>query len=401
MRPTQHHQIVEICFTAIDPVNNMMHFAPTRRPVTLRMGTPTIAHRDRPPLRQRRAPLLPAHIQRLTSGTEHDRGDLRVAAQPAHLTRPDPPAKIEMGTAQPGLERVQPHDDRHVRALPTLGRQATLVQGVRADLSERVGLALAQRLVLIRGRFDQCRDRPGHRLERRRVQLALDPPTHPVPGLAQVQLVDLRIILTRRRTILIQHLQVIVGMTGQLPRVDLPSPVSEQDLRRRPLLHRDPPSGISGEHRLDHLGMRQIDLQRPQRHRRRRQFRLQHLTQQRPSREHTQRDRDHPPRVPPAHTQQITHRIRRAHPTIDELAVLIQPRDQLQRVKITLPPHHSTSLQPLNPNLSITERSSARNAAMESMTARNATTEPSDIRQSSQQGPTVPNGIPPPPEKDS
>src|SRR5882724_13296970 len=119
-----------------------MHFAPTRRAVTLGMGTPTVADRDRPALRQRGAPLLPAHIQRLTPGTEHDRGYLGVAAQPAHLTRPDPPTKIEMGTTQPGLERFQTHRDRHVRALPTLRRQPAFVQGMRTDLTQRVGLAL-------------------------------------------------------------------------------------------------------------------------------------------------------------------------------------------------------------------------------------------------------------------
>jgi hypothetical protein len=51
MRPTQHHQIVDFCFTMMDPVHNMMHLAGTRRPVTPRMGASTIPNRDRPPLR--------------------------------------------------------------------------------------------------------------------------------------------------------------------------------------------------------------------------------------------------------------------------------------------------------------------------------------------------------------
>src|SRR5882757_9459439 len=109
MRPTQHHQIVESCSTMMDPVHNMMHLAGTRRPITPRMSTPTIPNRNRPPLRQRGAPLLPAHIQRLTVRTEHDRGDLRVAAEPAYLTRPDVSSEFEVGPVQPGLERFETH----------------------------------------------------------------------------------------------------------------------------------------------------------------------------------------------------------------------------------------------------------------------------------------------------
>jgi hypothetical protein len=51
MRPTQHHQIVELCFTMMHPVHNMMHLAGTRRPITPRMRTTTIPNRNRPPLR--------------------------------------------------------------------------------------------------------------------------------------------------------------------------------------------------------------------------------------------------------------------------------------------------------------------------------------------------------------
>src|SRR5882757_4101728 len=103
MRPTQHHQIVESCSTMMHPVHNMMHLAGTRRPITPRMRTTTIPNRNRPPLRQRRTPLLPPHIQRLTLRTEHNRGDLGVAAEPAHLTRTDVPTELEVRPAQPGL----------------------------------------------------------------------------------------------------------------------------------------------------------------------------------------------------------------------------------------------------------------------------------------------------------
>jgi hypothetical protein len=58
------------------------------------MGASTVPCRDRPPLRQRGAALLPAYIQRFTVRAEHDRGDLGVAAEPAHLTRPDVPAEF-------------------------------------------------------------------------------------------------------------------------------------------------------------------------------------------------------------------------------------------------------------------------------------------------------------------
>jgi len=69
--------------------------------------------------------------------------------------------------------------------------------------------------------------------------------------------------------------------------------------------------------------MRQIDLQAPNAIRSP-QFRLQHLTSKRPSREHTGGTATI--RCASAgSTQQITHRIRGAHPTISELAVLIQP----------------------------------------------------------------------------
>src|SRR5882757_3879488 len=127
----------------------MMHLAGTRRPITPRMRTTPIPNRDRPPLRQRGTPLLPTHIQRLTVRTEHDRGDLRVAAEPAHLTRPDMTAEFQARPAQPGLQRFETHGDRHVRALPALRGQAAFVQGVRADLPERIRLALAEGLVLV------------------------------------------------------------------------------------------------------------------------------------------------------------------------------------------------------------------------------------------------------------
>jgi hypothetical protein len=51
MRPAQHHQIVQFCFTVVDPVHNMVHLAGTRWPITPRMGTTPIPNRDRPPLR--------------------------------------------------------------------------------------------------------------------------------------------------------------------------------------------------------------------------------------------------------------------------------------------------------------------------------------------------------------
>ncbi|MDT7623060.1 MAG: hypothetical protein QOF99_3961, partial [Pseudonocardiales bacterium] len=128
----------------VNPVHNMVHLAGTRWPVTPRMGTTPIPNRDRPPLRQRGAPFLPTHIQRLTVRAEHDRGDLRVAAEPAYLTRADVPAELEVRPTQPGLERFQPHRDRHMRTLTTLRGQPAFVQGVRADLPERIRLPLAE-----------------------------------------------------------------------------------------------------------------------------------------------------------------------------------------------------------------------------------------------------------------
>src|SRR5882757_6227051 len=144
MRPTQHHQIVEFCFTVMHPVHNMMHLAGTRRPITPRMGASTVPNRDRFTLRRRGAPFLPAHVQWFTDHAEDDRGDLGVAAEPAYLTRPDVSAEFEVRPAQSGLERFQAHGDRHVRAFPSLCGEAAFVEGVCADLPERISLPLTE-----------------------------------------------------------------------------------------------------------------------------------------------------------------------------------------------------------------------------------------------------------------
>jgi hypothetical protein len=142
-------------------MHNMMHLAPTRRPVTPRMCTTTIAHRDRTPLRQRRTPLLPTDIKWFAVAAQHDRGDLGIATQPAYFAGPDPPTQLQVRPAHRRLQRRQTHRDRHMRPLTATLRQGTFVQGVRADFAECISLALAEGLVLISGRFQECFDRPG------------------------------------------------------------------------------------------------------------------------------------------------------------------------------------------------------------------------------------------------
>jgi hypothetical protein len=70
-----------------------------------------------------------------------------------------------------------------MRALATLCREAAFVQGLGTDLPERISLASPEGLPFVGRGFEDGADRPGHRLERHRIQLPVDPPADTVPGL--------------------------------------------------------------------------------------------------------------------------------------------------------------------------------------------------------------------------
>ena len=81
MMTAQQNQVVEIRWATIVPVNNMMGIAPPRRSPAPRERTPTIANRQRPPLRNRRRSHFLTAVERNTILVQEDPGDGAVARQ--------------------------------------------------------------------------------------------------------------------------------------------------------------------------------------------------------------------------------------------------------------------------------------------------------------------------------
>src|ERR1700754_4928267 len=171
----EHHKIVDICSAAEQPMNNMMHLTPPRTAIATGVGATTITGRDRFTLRRGHTPFLATHVQWLALAVEDDRGDLRVAQQPAQLGRGGRATELQLGATGLGAHGLEVEDRADVRAFATLGGKVPVVEGVFADRPECLGLALAQGPfpaesaesggVVARGRGEVGLDRPGEHVE--------------------------------------------------------------------------------------------------------------------------------------------------------------------------------------------------------------------------------------------
>src|SRR5882762_4505414 len=187
----------------------VMHLTPPGRPITPRISTPPVAGGHSLALSEGDTTSLPTDVEGLAVPTQHHRGDLRLAHQPAQLPRAGLPTEFQGGAAGLILHPF-PGDDRgDVWTFPTLSRQIPLVEGMLTNLPQRISLALTQRLVLIRGGFHTRRDRPSQHIKGRSIQLALDPTAATGTGLGQVQLVDQLISIIGGRAVLVELLDPI------------------------------------------------------------------------------------------------------------------------------------------------------------------------------------------------
>src|SRR5882757_4356636 len=144
MGTAQHHQVVDVGSSAVNPVNDVVHLAPVGGFVAARVGAAPVAGGDRLALGRGDTPLLAAHIQRLPVATQHHRSDLGVAHQPAQIGRRGGTAELQVDASGLGALGFEVDDRADVRPLPTLGGEVAVVEGVFTDRAECFGLAFAQ-----------------------------------------------------------------------------------------------------------------------------------------------------------------------------------------------------------------------------------------------------------------
>jgi hypothetical protein len=93
-----------------------------------------------------------AHVEGLARPAEHDRHDAGVAGQHPQVGRAHRAAEVEQRVAGPVFEFGERDQHGEVWALTAAGRDGlVVVEGMAADLTERVGLALRQRPGVIAG----------------------------------------------------------------------------------------------------------------------------------------------------------------------------------------------------------------------------------------------------------
>src|SRR5882757_6711731 len=186
----QHHQVVDVGSSAVNPVNDVVHLAPVGGFVAAGVGAASVAGGDCFALGGGGTPLLAADVDRLAVATQNHWGDLRVAQQPAQLGGGGHPTELQLHSPGLVLLGLEVDDRADVRAFAAFGGQVAVVECVFADRAECFGLAFAQGLVPpervgLDGR-QAGPDRPLDRVEGGSVELALDPTTATGAGFGQV-----------------------------------------------------------------------------------------------------------------------------------------------------------------------------------------------------------------------
>ncbi len=165
MPAAQHHQVVQVRRTTIDPVDDVVGVAGDRQPPAPWECAPAVPQHQGVPLAGGDQPLRPAHVQHLTLAAQHGGDDLGVAGQPAHRGRRQrqpvhdaadsdprgaaagagrtvgggglvggvvgPPQRHPvLLLGEPGPDRVQPGGDQHPRRRAVVGGQPVRVGAV-------------------------------------------------------------------------------------------------------------------------------------------------------------------------------------------------------------------------------------------------------------------------------
>lgn len=122
----------------------MVNFAPVWWLVASGVSTTAVAGSHSSALGGRRGSFLSAHVEDLALAAEYHRQNLRVTQQHAGMGGRELPSVLQHHTAMLLTQFLLGEDDRHVRAFPAAPRQATLVECVRAELSQCVALAFSE-----------------------------------------------------------------------------------------------------------------------------------------------------------------------------------------------------------------------------------------------------------------